>query len=270
MHAFETKESGMPKILGPVKFVQSLGPVNFGNKPVSQWLVAGATEFVATTLFALLGGSGAALSQDSGALEYGLVLTVLIYMTQSKCNPAVSLAVYLSNVTWFNTVLWLVETGAQFSGAIAGYAIMKNLLNSDELARRACFTTNLVPDLKAFGWEFFVAVTLVLTVLSTAVDARGAARYGSTAPIAIGLALYVAAQVAGVFTGGAGNPALYLGPNIGVGHCPQGLKKWYVYMGGHFLAAVTGFAVYGLHELIQLFVIEAVVLPGLGAKKAFQ
>ena len=53
-----------------------------------------------------------------------------------------------------------------------------------------------------------------LVVMATAIEDTAAQAFVSTAPLAIGLALFAAGQAAGPFTGGCLNPARFLAPSI--------------------------------------------------------
>ena len=197
-------------------------------------------------MFALFGGAATSVASGvglNGAFGNGIALAVLVYVCAAnsggKLNPAVSLMLVLTQSTSVDH--FLVEILAQFTGAIAGSAFLGALVPHHAAGLSACFTINTVKDAAAFGWEFLMTMLLLFTVLATAVDPLGVDKFGSVAPLAIGLYIFVGAKAAGPYTGGAANPARYLGPVLGIGGCPQSSSKWYIYMLAHFSASFAGF-----------------------------
>jgi glycerol uptake facilitator-like aquaporin len=95
--------------------------------------------------------------------------------------------------------------------------------------KATCFAPATV-NTSIFLWEMLGTFLLIGVVFSTS-----GRKYRTTAPLAIGLALFTAAQAAGAYTGGAFNPVRYIA-NLGVG-CT--IDKAGYYVGGELLAAVA-------------------------------
>lgn len=204
------------------------------------------TEYFGTLLFALYGGLAG--FEPLGAFSNGLALAVLVALgagaSGAKFNPAVSAGLMLSgNLPVLETFL---EMGVQILGGFTGSALLVKLVPGKVVGGAACFSVGQgVTRAQAFGFEFFVSFLLVMTVLVVAVENAGSKAFAASAPLSIGLSLFVGANAAAKFTGGSGNPARYLGPIVGIRGCPQGASMASSYLGGNFLASAMAAAVYG-------------------------
>lgn len=211
------------------------------------------SEFVGTMLFAFFGGLAPGASAPVGN---GIALAVLVYCTASmsggKLNPVVSLAVYaldFVNAPMVYTVKLLVDWAAQISGAIAGAAVAYTLAGNTSVG---CFVPAAgMTQARVFGFETVATLLLVFTVLSTAVELAANSKFGVVAPLAIGLSLFTAATAVGGFTGGALNPARYLGALAGA-QCGAASSKFAMsYIGGQFLGAILALFIHTGREFVR-------------------
>lgn len=138
-----------------------------------------------------------------------------------KLNPAVSFGLFCAN----SISVWrfLAETLVQIIGAIIGSRASQYLTDGAHLVpgtstQYGCFGTQSthagIGAAQVFTWELVCTFVLVSVVMATAVEDSAAQAFISTAPLAIGLALFACAQAAGPFTGGCLNPARFLAPSI--------------------------------------------------------
>jgi thymidine kinase/glycerol uptake facilitator-like aquaporin len=215
------------------------------------------SEFIGTMLFSFFGGLTGVYTTGGAwaALGNAIALAVLVYCTAAvsggKLNPVVSIALFTLNANPFGVALMKLffEIGAQITGAIAGGALVRKLAFGVAGATPGCFLPPPgTPQDVVFGMETLSTFLLVITVLSTAVDESGNARFAVVAPLAIGLSLFVAASSVGHWTGGSLNPARFLGANV-TGACGSEKYKYAgSYVGGEILGAVLAAF---LHWLIR-------------------
>merc|ERR1719453_345007 len=92
---------------------------------------------------------------------------------------------------------------------------------------------NIFTPGQIFGAEFLGTLLVVASVYQTVVAVPG---FGRLAPLAIGLSIFVAVGSIGQISGGAFNPARYVGPAIVFG-CT--LDKIWLYWIAEFGAAAT-------------------------------
>jgi glycerol uptake facilitator-like aquaporin len=130
------------------------------------------------------------------------------------------------------------ELAAQITGGLAGGALVRRLAYGVATTPGCFMPPSGTPQDVVFGFETLSTFLLVITVLSTAVDESGNARFATVAPLAIGMSLFVAASATGHWTGGSLNPARFLGANV-TGDCGDN-KFAYAgsYIGGEILGAV--------------------------------
>jgi glycerol uptake facilitator-like aquaporin len=234
------------------------------------------SEFVGTMLFAFFGGlAGVGTSGgDWAALGNGLALAVLVYCTAAvsggKLNPAVSISLFSLNAAPLGVALFklFIEIAAQITGGLAGGALVRKLAYGAAGYTPGCFLPPAgTPMDVVFGHETLSTFLLVMTVLSTAVDESGNARFAVVAPLAIGMSLTVAASGSGYYTGGSLNPARYIGANA-TGSC--GSTRWKYagsYIGGELLGAVLATFLHWLREIVrQLYCIKAGKVSKVGAR----
>jgi len=202
-------------------------------------------EFFGTFLFTLFGGASSSVATGAGlngAFGNAIALTAVLYMLSNdegsgKLNSAVSLAIYLSDANVGGILKMLMEVTMQILGALAAGAALKQLMPHPH---DSCFHPT-VSNSALFAWELLGTFLLIGVIFSTSGN-----RYLVVAPLAIGLALFAAAQAAGPFTGGCFNPARYLA-NAGAG-CSVGKAGYYI--GAQVVAAVAVFVVHYVQRLL--------------------
>lgn len=189
--------------------------------------VAGLAEFVGTFLFLFfaLGGTtavntagpqGGVLAADPSQLLYicicfGFSLAVTVWMfyrvSGGLFNPVVTLSLVLVGAV--GPVRGVVVFIAQLLGGICAAAVLSALLPGPLMA-----STTLRDDTsiaRGLFIEMFATSILVLSILLMAVEKH---RATFTAPLCIGLALFVAELTSIPYTGGSVNPARSFGPCV--------------------------------------------------------
>lgn len=181
-------------------------------------------EALGTFLFFFVGiGAGYALFGESGAavlvaiaLAHGLALAVVVSafgaVSGGHFNPAVTFGLWVAGK--IDTVKAAGYVVAQVVGAIAAAVVIRFVFPPDVPAGAGLPALSGDLDiLKGIVIEAGVTMVLLTAVFGTAVDAR-AARIGG---LAIGLAVAAGILMAGGLTGGALNPARWLGPAVVAG-----------------------------------------------------
>ncbi|KAK5084857.1 hypothetical protein LTR70_007754 [Exophiala xenobiotica] len=216
-------------------------------------LVAAASEFIGTTMFlwfafagtqasAQNGGSAAATSQGLlfVSLSFGFSLMVTVWahyrISGGLFNPAVTLALAITkNVPWIRSAFLLP---AQLLGGIVAAALVKCMLPGElAVVTRLSEGTSIAQGvfIEAFGTCLLVFVILMVA----------AEKHETTplAPVAIGLALFVAELGTVLYTGGSLNPARSFGPSVAEPDFPG---YHYIYWFGPIIGALMASAYYGL------------------------
>ena len=204
-------------------------------------VVVAAGAVVADTFFAR-----AHLTDSSGALTaafaYGLT-TVIVLATLGRysggyANPAVALGLMLTGRLKGRDGGGLIL--AQLLGAAGGGAVVWSMFPRDAFL----FTAGGAPGLatgvsvpQGTAIELVGTLLVTLAVWGTAVDKRAPK---ALAPVAIGLAVTAGAIAAGPFTGGALNPARWLGPAL----VSQHFANWTVWIAGPILGGLLGSVIY--------------------------
>ncbi|GAA5899884.1 hypothetical protein JCM8208_005532 [Rhodotorula glutinis] len=202
-------------------------------------------EFVGTTLFCFFAFAGTTVASlpatsvtDSGAtatqgavqpspntssllyvaLSFGFSLAVNIQIfagvSGGVFNPAISLGLALIGA--HTPVRAIILTIAQVLGSIAGAGITSGLLPGPLNVRTTLVAGTSV--VRGLFIEMFLTCLLMLTVLVLTVEKSSiGAEAGSTAPVCIGLALFLGELVGVFYTGGSLNPARSIGPDIVIG-----------------------------------------------------
>jgi aquaporin Z len=187
-----------------------------------------------------LGGGGPTLLII--ALGFGLALLLGLYsfgeVSGGHFNPAVSLAALIDKRIDVSTFIMYVIS--QTAGAVLGGLALAAAVSRDWVATTATIpnTTLGVSDLDAFLLEVLFTALFVSVILAVT-KSRG---FGTTAFLAISLAL-VAIHLAGVnLTGASVNPARTLGSALIGGE----FTSIWVYLTAPFLGAFVGWAFYKL------------------------
>jgi len=214
-------------------------------------------EFVAMTLFVFFGCFTAMANDPAGgvmawrllvALTFGLAITVLVYATAhtsgGQINSAVTLALVVSgNLDW---VQGLANALAQFLGAIVGAGLVEAVLPT-----QTSLGSNGVSDAysigSAFLGEFIGTLLLCVVVFQTAVDSGAISKTSegsrpALAPVAIGLAVFLAHVALLPVTGCSINPPRSFGPAVVA--TMAGEKKlmddyWIFFVAPHLAAVVA-------------------------------
>ena len=189
---------------------------------------AGVAEMVGTFFLVLVGTAtataatigkstaGAAPNSLAVALSFGLILVAIVaaigQVSGAHVNPAVTLGLAVTrHFPWRYVPAYLA---AQFAGAtVAGLAVWgaygSPARNAAHLGAPAPVGSST--SLEGFLTEALIAFILVFVVLAVATDPRVPA---GSAALAIGFALTAGVLLGGPVSGGAGNPARALGPDI--------------------------------------------------------
>ena len=241
-------------------------------------------EFLATALFVFIGtgsvaSTGQFLSQNSDtsnglvarimpiAMAFGVAIMVLVYgfghISGGHINPAVTLMLVLINQC--ELVRGVVYVLAQLLGATFGslflWGCISGLQGVDNTERGdvppfSLGSNSLTSPLNSgngFFFELLGTLLLCLTVALTAVDKKSLAQgQPSTAPIAIGFAVFLAHVVLVPFTGCGINPARTFGPclaNSFAGNNNVWNNTWFYYVGPWTASIVAAFIYCGFQGL---------------------
>ena len=232
----------------------TLSPTPTQKKPKRQILVKAeqffignfdtlVCEFLGSSLFTFLGSASSNVASSGLGPAFGnaISLTSVLYLLSNdegsgKLNPAASLSFLLAGKSSVIQCVW--EVIVQICGALAGAALLNELSPN---AKNGCFIPT-TSDAKVFAFELIGTCLLLGVCYSTSTK-----KYSTTAPLAIGLSLFAAAQAVGPFTGGCLNPARYVA-NIGLG-CNA--KKFIPYISAQLLAAVVAAMYYWMQILLD-------------------
>lgn len=240
-------------------------------------------EFLATALFVFIGTGSAAstglfLERNAPlsngevarimpiAMAFGVAIMVLVYafghISGGHINPAVTLMLVLINQC--DLVRGVLYVLAQLLGATLGSLFLWGCTSG--LQGVGVQDSSLTPPFNlgansltaplstgnGFFFEFLGTLLLCLTVAGTAVDKKSMAQgQPSTAPIAIGFAVFLAHVVLVPFTGCGINPARTFGPalvNSFAGNNEAWNVTWFYYVGPWLASAVAAV----IHEGFQI------------------
>lgn len=223
--------------------------------------VAGMAEFVGTFLFLFfaLGGTtavntagpqGEVLAADPSQLLYicicfGFSLAVTVWMfyrvSGGLFNPVVTLSLVLVGAV--GPVRGVVVFIAQLLAGICAAAVLSALLPGPLRA-----STTLRDDTsiaRGLFIEMFATSILVLSILLMAVEKH---RATFTAPLCIGLALFVAELTSIPYTGGSVNPARSFGPCVATHSFTS--YQW-IYWVGPILGSLLATAFYKMIKFLE-------------------
>ena len=185
-----------------------------------------AAEFIGTLLFVFLGAGSVVAFVANGpttgsigpvgvALAHGVGMAVIVSMTMSisggHINPAVTFGLWIADRVPGKLVWQYIL--AQVLGAVAGAALVKAVLPRMAVGVALVGTPRLASEvgfMQGVWIEALLTFFLVSAVFGTAVSSE-APKIGG---FGIGLAIFVAALVAGSLTGAVMNPARAIGPAL--------------------------------------------------------
>ena len=232
----------------------------FFLKGLKEDLTASLGELFGTMLLVFfgLGGVQAIMSSSPAnspsqvigiATSFGLAVLVSVWVffrvSGAALNPAVVLALLVTKkITFRRSVLYLVT---EIVGGITGAGFLHLLTPGPLLGLNA--VSDRITLAQAVFLEMFLILPLILTVLFLAVEKS---RTTFLAPVAIGLAVFLAHLVGMPFTGTGINPARSFGPAVVTGSFTS--HHW-VFWVGPFLGSLIGSAIYKVFVTLQ-YIIE--------------
>lgn len=196
-------------------------------------------EFIGTALFVY------AAAKVSSPLAVGISYAVLSYATAAlsggQLNPVVTLAQALSGHTHFVTAGLYIT--AQLLGGVAG-TLLESFLSpgihvghNKHVVPAGCFAVHDVGALRLVLIEFIFTFLFLMVIYGTAIaPVNSPYNFSPLAPLAAGLAIYVAIEASGDFTGSPLNPARVIGPAL-VFFCNW--RHFWAWTLGEVLAAVA-------------------------------
>ena len=189
-----------------------------------------AAEFIATFALVFAGtgaiiineASGGAITQVGIALTFGLIVLAMIYtvgdISGAHLNPAVSLGFFAARrFPLRNVVPYIVS---QCAGAFAASAILRLLFPTNATLGA---TLPAGPVMQSFVFELILTAILMFVILNVS---TGAAEKGTTAGIAVGAVVGLAAMFGGPICGASMNPARSLAPAV----VSQHLSSLWIYL----------------------------------------
>ena len=175
------------------------------------------------------------------ALAHGWAIAVMVSATAAvsggHLNPAVTCGALAAGK--IKPVTAVGYWAAQFAGGIAGAAVMKAAAPAEALAAVNFGLPGLgngVSVTNGLMMEVVLTFFLMFVVYGTAIDARAPKMAG----LFIGLTVALDIMAGGIISGGAMNPARYLGPALVGG----GLSNAWIYFVGPIAGAVLAAVIY--------------------------
>jgi glycerol uptake facilitator protein len=196
----------------------------------------------------MLGGESSLSPVQLGLVSFAFMLVIvglaasLGHISGCHINPAVTVALAATGkFAWRAVPAYLV---AQFTGAVVGAFTIAGVLGP-EASKLGLGAASYGTDVWVGRALFAEAVgcALLTFVVAGAIDRRAAPGW---AGMAIGATVFALVLVVGPATGGAVNPARYIGPMIAaaaLGH-HEAWSQIPVYLIGEFAGAAIGAAVY--------------------------
>jgi aquaporin Z len=179
------------------------------------------------------------------AIAHGLAIAVMVsavgHISGGHLNPAVTVAAAAARK--IHPTEAGIYIGAQLAGGIAGAAVLRGALPESLWRAAKLGTPGLGAGVNAAHGVLIEAVLtffLVWVIFATAVDPQGS--FGKIAGLAIGFVVVMDIMAGGPFTGGAMNPARFVGPALVGGYW----KDLWVYIVGPIAGGLGAAAVYGL------------------------
>ncbi|KAK1776409.1 aquaporin-like protein [Copromyces sp. CBS 386.78] len=237
-----------------------MAPFSNMSHPMRTNLVFGIGEFVGTFLFLFFAFAATQVANTAPAnagglpstsnllyiaLAFGFSLMVNVWaffrVTGGAFNPAVTLALVV--VGGFPVVRAAIVVVAQILGATAAAGLVQ-VMFPGPLAVETTLGGGATA-VQGFFIELFLTCELVFVILMMAVEKHSAT---GSAPVAIGLALFLSHLVGIHFTGSSLNPARSIGPAIVNRHFPG--YHW-IYWLGPALGALLACGFYKLLHFLK-------------------
>jgi len=183
-------------------------------------------EFIAMTLFVFFGcGSAMSIAKEEGSawvlqvsLTFGLAITVLAYTVGHYSGAQINCAVTLGLVIYghLGVLQGFLNFLAQMVGSVLGAVLLKAMYPEAKDCTGGLGTNSVSPGWTKFGaliGEFMGTFLLMYVVFETAVNSMSAAN-AALAPLAIGLAVFLAHSVLIPVDGCSINPTRSFGPAL--------------------------------------------------------
>jgi len=207
---------------------------------VRRWLA----ELIGTYGFVTIGVSAGAIAGAHGLLlavaiangvGLGVMIATFMATSGSHFNPAITLSAWIGRkIDAVNAIAYVV---AQILGGLLGALTARVIFASSAAVQLG--TPGVAPTIsvgRAVFAEAIFTFFLATVIWGTAIDERAPKMGG----LFIGLTVVVGVLAVGPLTGGAFNPARYLGPAIVAGN----LKDWWVYFVGPGIGASVAGVLY--------------------------
>lgn len=185
-----------------------------------------AAEFIAMTLFVFFGcGSAMSIAKEEGSawvlqvsLTFGFAITVLAYAVGHYSGAQINCAVTFGLVIYghIGVVQGLLNFLGQMVGSVLGAILLKAMYPASQDKTGGLGTNGVQQGWSSTGaliGEFFGTFLLMYVVFETAVNSMAAAN-SSVAPLAIGLAVFLAHSVLIPVDGCSINPTRSFGPAL--------------------------------------------------------
>ncbi len=218
------------------------------ERPLNQKLLA---EFVGTFTLIFLGAGAVIHTQNSNlvaiAFASGLAIAVMVssvgHLSGGHFNPAVTIGAWVTQkIDSKNASAYIV---AQLAGALAAAGLLRAAIptliwkgQNNLIALGTPAVASQISTGQAVLIEAILTFFLVWVIFATAIDPEGA--FGKVAGLAIGLTITADILMGAAFTGGAMNPARWLGPAVVAG----AFKNWWVWLVGPIAGGIIAASLY--------------------------
>ena len=193
------------------------------------------------------------------AFAHGLAIAILVTATAAvsggHLNPAVTVGLLMAKKISIGDAIgyWISQL---LAGLVAAYVVLSTLPgDATQVVASGTPVVNptITSGVTAWTLELLATFFLMFAVLGTAVDKRAPKMGG----LYIGLAVLMGILAIGPWTGGAMNPARWLGPAI-AGDLTVGMAEVVVYFLGPITGAILATIVYSLFLMPKEQVAETV------------
>jgi aquaporin Z len=203
-----------------------------------------AGELLGTFVLVFVGTTAVVAAERSeaavlivAAIAFGLALLAGLYafgeVSGGHFNPAVSLAMFLDKrLTGSDLIGYWVS---QVLGGILAALVLLIATSQDDVA-----STATVPGPDGEGTAFLIELVLTAIFVAVILQASASGRFGTSALVAIPLALIAVHLAAIPFSGSSVNPARTFGPDL-IGNEWDG---FWLYLVGPLLGALVAWAVH--------------------------